>query len=479
MMIDLSHYPEGHRDELETLLASPQWQRVLNSGLVEETRAERIAPGRRRDFAATVIDQLVALNGPRVQTMISQGCRDRDTLFERLATWPDRLGGGDLKLSFLGLNLTSQCNFSPKCIYCNQPATPDTMALEDWKGIIEEVVPQRADPGPYVYLTGGEPLLLGEALWGDRGLVRHAAERGCAVNVNTNATLITPDVAMRLIKSGLAQLHISLDTADEALQNALCGSERFGAILRGIYNVQLARDLVGVSYPGIHTNCVLTKRTAGRFPELIAFILAKRKRTVDREDPFYNDLFPHLIPVGGESNVGLRPSEAGFQRFYEETWARAEAVWAEYQMKGGVAEEDVASLSGFFANPYQRVKHQGGLEAYARASAEGRYGRLALARHCYVAPTQASFIPDGAQYRCGSHAIRRLLPIGNLHERGVFASIRQGIAGLAELPEEEACYGCALATLHINQTVEKRLGEKLDEMLGETPPIHTIRGGNE
>ena len=450
---------------LAALLASPDWQEALSSGLVAQVRAHRLTPGQNRNFVDTVVNQLVALNGPRVEEMVAQGCVDETDLFEALATWPAVLRGPDPELSFLGLNLTSACNFSPKCVYCNQPATPDLVTLQTWKDLVHEVVPQRVEPGPYIYLTGGEPLLLGEALWGDQGLVRHATERGCAVNINTNATMITPPVALRLIGCGLAQLHISLDTADPSLQNALCGGDQYGAILRGIYNVQLARDLLGVDYPGVHTNCVLTNRNADRFPELIAFLLDKRKRTADRKDPFYNDLFPHIIPVGGDSNVGLRPSEAGFTRFYEDTWADAERVWKEYQIELGVPEAQVAAMSGFFANPYQRVTHRGGLAAYARVSAEGRYGRLALARHCYVAPTQASFTPDGAQYYCGSHAIRHLLPIGNIQERGVFASIREGLAGLAELPDEQNCYGCALATLYINQSVEKRLQERVAEWL--------------
>jgi hypothetical protein len=87
-----------------------------------------------------------------------------------------------------------------------------------------------------------------------------------------------------------------------------------------------------------------------------------------------------------------------------------------------------------------------------------------------VAPTQASFRPDGSQYRCGSHAIRGILPIGNIRERGVFASIRAGIDGLEQLPEEEQCYGCALATLYINQAVEAKLKEKVESLLLASRP---------
>jgi hypothetical protein len=126
----------------------------------------------------------------------------------------------------------------------------------------------------------------------------------------------------------------------------------------------------------------------------------------------------------------------------------------------GIPKDKRGSLFGYFSNPFMRVKHEGGLDAYAKVSADGIYGSLALSKHCYVAPTQAAFTPEGDQYRCGAHAIRHALPTGNINERGVFDSIKAGIPSSVELPKQENCYGCALATLFINQAVESRLREK-------------------
>jgi hypothetical protein len=318
--------------------------------------------------------------------------------------------------------------------------------------MIEEVTFNTNGEGPYICITGGEPLTLKKQIWGDDGLIQFAAERGARVNVNTNGALITPEVALRFIKAGLGILHISLDTADVELQNELFGnrgSDRLHRVLEGIYNVQLARDIVGVSYPAIHTNCVLTNKNFDKFPELFSFILDKHKQTVDRGDAFYNDLFPHVIPVGGSSNDCLRPSAAEFERFYTEIWGRVSDIWDSYQMKLGVPKDKTGVLFGYFSNPFLRVEHEGGLESYIEASREGRYGKLGLSKQCYVAPTQASFTPDGYQFRCGSHAVRRHLPIGDSAERGVFDSIRASITDLNQLPQEASCYGCALATLHL------------------------------
>ena len=176
----------------------------------------------------------------------------------------------------------------------------------------------------------------------------------------------------------------------------------------------------------------------------------------------------HLKSSGGLLIVLalLRPSADEFGNFYEQMWAKVCEVWENYQRRLGVPKEETRELLGYFKSPFLRVKHTGGLEAYVKASAEARYGMLALAQGCYVAPTQAAFTPDGHQYRCGSHAVRRILPLGNIAERGVFDSIRAGISDLGKLPQEEHCYGCALATLFINQAVEAKLKKTMEAMLG-------------
>ena len=465
--LDLTHYTPQHRRELESLLASPPWQETIRSGLIEQVKAEKIEPGKTRSFIDLVVNQLLGFNEQRARRLIDRGCRDRRRLLDELSRWPDGLAGRDPVLSFLGLNVTSQCNLDPRCAYCNQPRLACSVGLEGWKGVVEEATAGGDGEGPYIYVTGGEPLLLGEDIWGDDGLVAFATQRGAGVNVNTNAVMLAPATVLRLIKAGLAKLHVSLDAADEDVQNALRPGAGCEKALQGIYNVQLARDLVGVGYPVIHTNCVLTNRNVDLFPGLFAFILEKHKQTADRDDPFYNDLFPHVIPVGGAGNAHLRPSADDFRRFYEEVWPQVCRTWDEYQDARGVGADQKGVLFGYFSNPLLRVTHAGGLEAYVEASAAGRYGELALSRRCYVAPTQAAVTCDGRQYLCGSHAIRGILPVGNVREAGLFDNIRRAISALDDLPQEETCYGCALATLYINQAVETKLGEKADSMLAD------------
>lgn len=468
-MIDLSPYTPTHQAELRALLGTPEWQDALASGLVDRTRRDRIEPGKTRPFTDTVVSALLGYNRRRAAERVAAGCHDEDALVAELCRWPANLGDRPPGLSFLGLNVTPACNLQPRCRYCNQPWVEPRLDLDLWKGIIAESTPEGEAEGPYIYLTGGEPLVLGEAIWGDGGLVRYATERGAGVNVNTNATLVSPVVALAFVRAGLLRLHISLDTGDPALHGRLRGGDGgLDAVLRGIYNVQLARALVGVDYPGIHTNCVLTNLNLDRFPELFAFLLERRERIADPHHPLLNDLFPHVIPVGGETNAHLRPTAAEFRRFYEDVWPRVADRWDAHQADIGIAEGERRELFGYFSNPFLRVTHRGGLDAYAEASAAGRYGELALIDRCHVAPTQAAFTPDGTQYRCGAHAIRHAHPLGHVSEGGVHANISRGLADLDALPDPASCDGCALATLYINQDVDKALRREVRELLSRT-----------
>ncbi|MDA0336463.1 MAG: radical SAM protein [bacterium] len=468
---DLAAYAGAHRARLVELLQTPAWRETLDSGLVDEVRRDRLEPGLTRDFIDTVVDQLLAFNEAHVRRLIEDGRDDREALITALGTWPPRLRGKEPLLSFLGLTLTYGCNFDPRCVYCTQTWKEPDVDIEGWKQTIDAATRDNGGKGPYIYITGGEVLTLEQDIWGDDGLVAFASRRGAAVNINTNASLITPEIALRLIKVGTAKLHISLDTPDASAQDALWGEAgRYARVLEGIYHLQLARDLVGVDGPEIHINCVLTRHNVDHIADLFTFLLARKKR-VPKGHALYYDLLPHLIPVGGDANEDLRSTAAEVERLYGEAWEEVGASWEHYQIELGMPEDKRAPLFGPFRNPYQRVVQHGDLTTYSHNAAKGHYGRLALSKSCYVAPTQAAITPDGRQFRCGAHAVRRTKSIGNVIDGALMTNIRDGIHGLAWLPDPAVCDSCALATVYINQTVESRLIAKVDELLASDEPL--------
>lgn len=405
---------------------------------------------------------LIERNGAKVRDMIESGIRDEDELIRYLSDWESALEEEDnFPILFLGLVLTLDCSFSPRCLYCNQRWLPLIMEDEEWKRVIQEV--SQPTP-PYIYLTGGEPMILGERVWGDDGIVAFATRLGCAVNINTNAHLISPKVALQIVKIGLSKVHISLDTPDLARQALLFGDGegRVRSVLKGIFNLQIARELLGASHPKIHINCVLTRHNIFDFPDLLRFILDIREIRSDDDFAF------HLIPVGGRENDPIRPSADEWRRFYTETWDEAREIWRGYQAEIGVPPEERKELEGFvpFANPFLRVDHHISLDEYCERAASGIYWETALPERCYVAPTQGFVLPEGSQHWCGAHAIARPTCIGNVRGSSFRANILRNLHRLSELPNR-FCLNCAGATCVINQTVEKALKDQIEKWIGE------------
>lgn len=461
--MNLSNYSPIHSQELSELIKTEPWPCILQSKeIIDQAKLETIAPPRPRSPEGDVVEQLKALNEEKVKALIKGGIRDKSILLKELSTWPIRWQNGQKpKLSFLGICLTTDCNFSPKCIYCNQRPFQAIEQLEVWKRAIDEITESGSRIGALVYLTGGEPLLLKEKLCGRNGLIRYAAERKAVINLNTNATLITPEVAIGFIASGLAKLHISLDAGDPNIQNSLVGENPvFNRIVRGIYNVQIARELIGVDYPKIHINCVMTNKNLLRFPELLSFLLERRKIQGEVRD----ELGVHLIPVGGESNVKLRPTHEELKHFYLQTWQETDQLWNDYQAKIETPPDKRRLLKDhfFFTSSYFRVAHRGSLDDYIENSTKGIYSELALIDRCYVAPTQAFLLPNGDQHWCGAHVNSHPKPLGNVQNRGICENIISNVNGLEEFPSQY-CRNCATATLAINQSVQRSLNKLIDE----------------
>jgi sulfatase maturation enzyme AslB (radical SAM superfamily) len=464
-----------HAERLALLAQTDSWR----AALADEDRLRRLrettlkAPAM-PDPAALLKDTLVGLNGARIRQRIADGERDIDRLAWDLGQWPQRWDGPPPPLSFVGIYLTLACDARPKCVYCNQRPVADCLPIAEWRKLVEELIAGEG-PKPYFSYTGGEPLICGEELYGPEGLIRLAAEAGAPSNVNTNALELTPEAALSLVHAGTARLHISLDSASPEVQDRLAGtSGRFAQYVEGIYNLQIAREVLGVDHPVVHINCVLTTENLFSYPGLVRFLLErKRVRTPGAEsawrgDPHYRDLGIHLIPVGGRENDSIRPTADEWERFLTDTWEQAAGVWNEYQEARGIPEDQRIGYDdyAFFANPYKRVKYAGTLRDYAEAAAKGVQSTLGLGKRCLVVPTQAFFLPDGAQHWCGGHAVTRPEPMGHRGEGAVAGNIERALPRLADLPTD-ACRGCPVATIFLNQGAEAALRAQVEKWIEE------------
>ncbi|MHC1631733.1 MAG: radical SAM protein [Methanotrichaceae archaeon] len=124
--------------------------------------------------------------------------------------------------------VTGACNL--KCRYCRASATenPDPNELTTEEAI--EFIDSVAFLSPMIILSGGEPLLRPDIFT----LAEHAVEKDIRVALATNGTLLTPENADKIKKSGISRVSISLDSASPEVHDIIRGQGTFNRSLKGI-----------------------------------------------------------------------------------------------------------------------------------------------------------------------------------------------------------------------------------------------------
>lgn len=123
--------------------------------------------------------------------------------------------------------LTSRCNI--KCKICE--VWKQRFASELTTAELKCLLDQAIDMGVRtVYFTGGEALLRPDIL----ELVDYAARPGVITTVNTNGSLITKELASRIVLSRLRNITFSIDSATARIHDAIRGKGVFKKAVRGI-----------------------------------------------------------------------------------------------------------------------------------------------------------------------------------------------------------------------------------------------------
>jgi AdoMet-dependent heme synthase len=199
--------------------------------------------------------------------------------------------------------VTKGCNL--RCIHCRATATelsspydlPTTKALNLIKQVSQSFL-------PILVLSGGEPLFRHDIF----DLASYATSLGIRVALATNGTLVTKQIAGKILESGVRRVSISLDGADASTHDAFRGiSGAFHAALSGFRNL---REL-GMS---LQINMTIARHNAHQLPAVLE--LAKEIGA----DALHTFL---LVPVGcgvdiaAEQMVPAEEYEKILNWFYE------------------------------------------------------------------------------------------------------------------------------------------------------------------
>ena len=142
------------------------------------------------------------------------------------------------------LYLTRACNL--RCTTCYVSASkplPNELNVDEWIRVVDEL----SELGVrYLYLLGGEPLLLL-----NRGLldiIKRGKENGMVVSISTNGTLVSEDSAVKLRNSGVDQVQVSLDGPNPVVNDLIRGRGSFRKAINAIKHLKEAGVPVTLSY---------------------------------------------------------------------------------------------------------------------------------------------------------------------------------------------------------------------------------------
>lgn len=142
--------------------------------------------------------------------------------------------------------LTYSCNL--RCGHCHIWQIPqeeikrNSLSLDQQKRILDDLA---ANDVGHVSFSGGEMFLLKTVY----ELIAHAKSLGLKVGGNSNAYLITPEVAQKIADSGLDMLYVSLDGDNAKTHDAIRGVDgAFDRALAGVKNLKAAKPSIGAFF---------------------------------------------------------------------------------------------------------------------------------------------------------------------------------------------------------------------------------------
>lgn len=149
----------------------------------------------------------------------------------------------------VALELTGRCNL--RCVHCRASASlkegKDELSLEEVKSIIDDIA---SFSKPILILTGGEPLVRKDIF----EIASYASGKGLRVVLGTNGTLITAEIAKKLLDSGVKRASVSIDCAYAEEHDGFRGVK--GAYELALQGVKACRD-AGLEF---QVNTTVTKR---------------------------------------------------------------------------------------------------------------------------------------------------------------------------------------------------------------------------
>ena len=171
------------------------------------------------------------------------------------------IGAGQHKPRLVFWEVTKGCNL--RCVHCRATATelasPSDLPTAQALGIIDQIA---AFANPILVLSGGEPLYRPDIFH----LAKYATDKGLRVALATNGTLVTKEVARKIVDAGVKRVSISLDGANAETHDSFRGIPgAFDAAVTGF------RNLKELGMP-VQINMTIAKHNAVELPKVLEMV---------------------------------------------------------------------------------------------------------------------------------------------------------------------------------------------------------------
>lgn len=128
--------------------------------------------------------------------------------------------------------ITNTCNYH--CSYCifssENKKYENELTTDEVKRVIQDL---KKNNFSYIKFTGGEPFARKDML----EILKYSSELGFDMDISTNASLITNQIAKELKSINFPMVHVSLDGYDKDSHEYVRGKNTFESTLRGIKNL--------------------------------------------------------------------------------------------------------------------------------------------------------------------------------------------------------------------------------------------------
>jgi radical SAM protein with 4Fe4S-binding SPASM domain len=228
-----------------------------------------------------------------------------------------RTGAGQHLPRLIFWEVTKGCNL--RCVHCRATATelasPNDLPTAQCLNIIDQIA---ALSNPILVLSGGEPLYRSDIFQ----LAQYATGKGLRVALATNGTLVTREVAQKIVDSGIQRVSISLDGSNADTHDSFRGIP--GSFDAAIYGF---RNLKALGMP-VQINVTIARHNAEELPKVLELV---RNLGADALHTFL------LVPVG--CGVDIAESQMVAPDEYERilNWFYDQAAEGDLELKATCA----------------------------------------------------------------------------------------------------------------------------------------------